>query len=165
MKDFESSELNDYENWEKNKKSDGKYNHFIVILILLVLALLVPFPTKAQTVGLHTISYHDPDPHHLANNENWGIYGRFENGVGCGFYKNTLKRDSVHIDYTTPEFYRLRGTMGFMNGYSFNGSSEWVPFYMVSIHVITIKKSKILLGFVTDGEKNLYHLMIERTFK
>lgn len=116
------------------------------------------------TVGLHCCSDHTPDPGRRANNGNLGLFIRFGNGFGVGFLKNSINKDSVHVDYTTDEYYRLRGTIGYMNGYDSVAQREWIPFYMVTVRLVTVEKIDVLLGYTTDGNNELKHLMLSRRF-
>lgn len=116
------------------------------------------------TVGLHIGSDHTPDPGGRANNFNPGAFVRFGNGFGIGFLKNSINRDSVHVDYTTDEYYRLRGTIGYMNGYDPIIGDRWPMFYMITVRVITIETIDVLLGYTTDGNNELKHLMLSRRF-
>lgn len=71
-------------------------------LALLVAALAVAPCAQAQetkhTFGLHLVSYHEPDKTY--NNTNPGAYYRHPDGWTAGFYRNSVRRDSIYIGYT-----------------------------------------------------------------
>lgn len=91
---------------------------FIVAAALALLSLA----SQAQTIGLHCCSIHDPDPHHLANNGNLGMYVRFDNGFTMGGYVNSFKRETYYVGWTTNEWYRLSATALVASGYIPDGT-------------------------------------------
>jgi hypothetical protein len=54
--------------------------------------------TQAHTFGLHLVSYHEPDKTY--NNTNPGMYYRHPDGWTAGFYRNSVRRDSIYAGYT-----------------------------------------------------------------
>ena len=54
--------------------------------------------TQTHTFGLHLVSYHAPEKTY--NNTNPGLYYRHPDGWTAGFYRNSLRRDSIYVGYT-----------------------------------------------------------------
>ncbi|MBX3626398.1 MAG: hypothetical protein KF892_15375 [Rhizobacter sp.] len=72
-------------------------------LALLAVALAAAVPgahaqTQTHTFGLHLVSYHEPDKTY--NNTNPGLYYRHPDGWTAGFYRNSVRRDSIYVGYT-----------------------------------------------------------------
>ena len=136
---------------------------------------------SAQVIGAHLGSYHDPDPGNLANNVNPGAYIRFDNGLTAGAYKNSLKRDSAYIGYTSQEWGRVSVTAGIVSGYR---TETVIPFAIFTVRAVTFRVSddwdfslvdnpktkgaiSVRIGWIPKIEEkgtNVIHLMIERAF-
>lgn len=72
-------------------------------LAALLIAALASAPSvqaqaQTHTIGLHLVSYHEPDKTY--NNTNPGMYYRHPDGWTAGFYRNSLRRDSIYLGYT-----------------------------------------------------------------
>ena len=64
---------------------------------------------KVETVGIHTVSYHDPD-YNFAN-FNPGVYVVSDRGWVAGIYANSYSRMTYYTGWVTPEWYRLSATI------------------------------------------------------
>lgn len=75
---------------------------FCLYRLALLAATLATAATCAQaqthTFGLHLFSHHMPEKTY--NNSNPGMYYRHPDGWTAGFYRNSLRRDSVYVGYT-----------------------------------------------------------------
>jgi hypothetical protein len=72
-------------------------------LALFAVALAAAVPgahaqAQTHTFGLHLVSYHEPDKTY--NNTNPGLYYRHPDGWTAGFYRNSVRRDSIYVGYT-----------------------------------------------------------------
>lgn len=71
---------------------------------------------KVDAVGLHTISYHDPQGG--ANNLNPGVYAHTDKGYVVGTYYNSWQKPSVYAGWQTPEWYRTSLAFVAVTGYT-----------------------------------------------
>lgn len=126
--------------------------------------LLFPVLASAQTVGLHAVSAHQ---HGGMNNVNPGLYIRHDNGITAGFYRNSYRRESVYIGYTTEV---RRGpvsaalTIGAVTGY------PAAPIMALAVPSVAYHfgNNAVRLGIVpkppSHGTSASVHLMAERHF-
>lgn len=86
----------------------------------LLLALLFPLIAHADigkfdTVGIHTLTRHDPS--YGANDINLGGYAVTDKGFVVGGYYNSYRRMAYYAGWTTPEWYRMKVSFVGVTGY------------------------------------------------
>lgn len=131
-------------------------------LALLAVALAavpsVHAQTQAHTFGLHLVSYHEPDKTY--NNTNPGLYYRHPDGWTAGFYRNSLRRDSIYVGYTW-KYGILDITTAGVSGYFHKVQPLLVP----SVSLGTWYGVTPRLAYIPRVEKKIgshvLHLMLE----
>lgn len=108
---------------------------------------------EAATLGAHVYTYH-PTRHDL-NNVNPGVYYVSDSGWGGGYYKNTIKRDSVHLDYTACNGPACL-SMGVVTGYR---KTLFKPLFVPSYAFGPVRVS-VLPTMIAPG----VHFSVERGF-
>lgn len=127
-------------------------------------------------LGLHLYSLHLPE-REWQNNVNPGLYVRSAEGWTAGFYRNTLRRQSLYLGKTIPLTEWADLTLGGVSGYERRwvkcdrpnfegcylgmGSGKIKPLIAPSLHYEGIRLSWIP---GTAGSSNVLHLSIERSF-
>lgn len=89
--------------------------YFLAWFIFLAL-LLAPHMASAQitTVGVHTLSRHDPS--HGANDINFGAFVSSQSYT-VGAYYNSHRRMAYYAGWSTPEWHRLKASFVGVTGY------------------------------------------------
>ena len=64
---------------------------------------------KVETIGIHTVSHHDPD--YGFANFNPGAYVVTDKSWIAGAYANSYSRMTYYAGWVTPEWYRLSATL------------------------------------------------------
>jgi len=136
---------------------------------------------ESIVLGLHLASHHFPNRDYFENS-NPGIYGRAENGLTAGVYRNTLGRTSVYGGVTLGDQYAV--TLGVVSGYDkrpvdiprcdnglypdathpcTRGSSnhKWAPMIAPSVRLGPARVS--IIPRIGDSA-SVVHLSVERKF-
>lgn len=132
-------------------------------LALLAVALAAAVPgahaqTQTHTFGLHLVSYHAPEKTY--NNTNPGLYYRHPDGWTAGFYRNSLRRDSIYVGYTW-KYGILDITTAGVSGYFHKVQPLLVPsvslgtWYGVTPRIAYIPRVEKKIG------SHVLHLMLE----
>lgn len=126
----------------------------------LGLSLIAP-RAEADTFGLHLVSVHIPRNDY--NNNNPGLYYRTDAGWTAGFYRNSLRDDSVYAGYTW-NWRFLDITFGGVTGYTDPVQILVVP----SIAFPQTANVRMRLAYIPRVEKRIdshvLHLMAEYQF-
>ena len=150
---------------------------------LALACLLAIGDVSAATVGIDIGSVHIP-AHANQNNFNPGLYALFDNGVGLGTYRNTIRRESVWLAYrveTGPVTWLAGVISGYQRrevpiacapGYSgctrITGNSRGflMPFLSPSVALPPVAGVTPRLSFVpgVGNSSSVFHLSIERGF-
>lgn len=112
----------------------------------------------AGTLGAHIGSHHMPAKNY--NNSNPGLYYRNDEGWTAGFYRNSLKKDSVYAGYTW-KFGALDVTTAGVTGYFHKVQPLLVPSVSLpSVYGVTPR-----IAYIPRVEKKIgshvVHLMVE----
>ena len=88
--------------------------------IFLALMLSVHFASaqtlgNVETVGIHTLTRHDPG--HGANDINFGGYVATDKGYIAGAYYNSHHRMAYYAGWSTPEWHRMKASVVGVTGY------------------------------------------------
>lgn len=121
-------------------------------------AVLLAPCALAGTIGLHIGSHHMPSKNY--NNSNPGLYYRTDEGWTAGFYRNSLRKDSVYAGYTW-KFGALDVTTAGVTGY-FN---KVQPLLVPSVSLFTYRGITPRIAYIPRVEKKIgahvIHLMVE----
>lgn len=114
--------------------------------------------TPTHTFGLHLGSHHMPAKKY--NNKNPGLYYRHADGWTAGFYRNSLRRDSIYVGYTW-KYGILDVTTAGVSGYFHKVQPLLVPSISLGTwHGITPR-----VAYIPRVEKKIgshvVHLMLE----
>ena len=130
-------------------------------LALLAVALASAASTaqaQEHTFGLHLASYHAPEKTY--NNLNPGLYWRHPDGWTAGFYRNSIRRDSLYVGYTW-KYGRLDITTAAVTGYFHTVQPLLVP----SVSLFTWRGITPRIAYIPRVEKKIgshvLHLMVE----
>jgi hypothetical protein len=130
----------------------------ICTALLAVAAFLLAPWAQAGTIGLHIGSHHMPSKDY--NNSNPGMYYRADEGWTAGFYRNSLRKDSVYAGYTW-KFGALDVTTAGVTGY-FN---KVQPLLVPSVSLFTYRGITPRIAYIPRVEKKIgahvLHLMVE----
>jgi hypothetical protein len=136
------------------------HRHLAIAAAVLGLSVAVPC-ARADTVGLHLASHHFPSKHY--NNSNPGIYYRVDEGWTAGYYRNSLRKDSVYAGYTW-KYHQLDITTALVTGYFHDVQPLLVP----SLSLFTYEGFTPRVAYIPRVEKKIgshvLHLMVERAF-
>lgn len=88
----------------------------LLTALAMLLAIALFQCAQAAEWGLHVHSVHVPAKDG-DNNSNWGLYGRTDDGLTFGGYRNTLDRNSFYIGQTFKVFGPVDMTVGAITGY------------------------------------------------
>ncbi len=114
--------------------------------------------TPKHTFGLHLVSYHSPVKTY--NNTNPGAYYRHPDGWTAGFYRNSVRRDSIYVGYTW-KYGILDVTTAGVSGYFHKVQPLLVP----SVSLGTWQGLTPRIAYIPRVEKKIgshvIHLMLE----
>jgi len=129
-----------------------------VVVLAVVFCAQAQEQTQKHTFGLHLVSYHEPDKTY--NNTNPGAYYRHPDGWTAGFYRNSVRRDSIYIGYTW-KYGILDITTAGVSGYFHKVQPLLVP----SISLGTWQGFTPRIAYIPRVEKKIgshvVHLMVE----
>ncbi|HZE91316.1 MAG TPA: hypothetical protein VE029_06345 [Rhizobacter sp.] len=133
--------------------------HRTLAIAAAILALsALAASARADTIGLHVASQHFPEKNF--NNFNPGLYYRTDAGWTAGFYRNSLRRESVYGGYTW-SYAGIELTTGLVTGYQHKVQVLAVP----SLTLFTYKGVTPRLAYIPRVEKKVgaqvLHLMLE----
>ena len=89
--------------------------HIILALAMLPSIACADLLGKVDTVGVHTLTRHDPS--YGANDINFGAYAVTDKGFVVGGYYNSYRRMAYYAGWTTPEWYRMKMSFVGVTGY------------------------------------------------
>ena len=127
-------------------------------LAVALLAAITISATADAAIGLHIASQHFPEKSY--NNDNPGVYARFDNGLTIGTYRNSFRRQATYAAYTY-EYGRFAVSAGLISGYD----RPWL--LVPSVRVLDIDNVSLRLAVIPAIEKggsSVAHLMLEAKF-